>query len=516
MKQYNLIFIIFFINLVSINPLFSQKKEKITYKANELQYLRINKEPVRKLISNVIFTQGITTIKCDSAYFFNKKNVMEAYGNVIITDEDSLKITAKKLIYDGNKKNAVLSGNVIYTKKNNILKTNNLIYDFVNKIGKFNSRGELTDQENILSSDFGIFYSNENYSVFNNNVELVSPDYKLLSDTLEYNSNTKIAYTFGPTEIITKDSTIVNANGGEFVTDIKFTEFDKSSIETNEYFLKADEITLNKNKEYYTALGNVKLISKFSNYIINGSKGFLDRGEKIIKIYGAPLLKKIIPNDTFYLSADTIIAIENINSNQRKIVAFNNVKLIKKGLEGTSDSISYFLQDSLITMYYDPILWNDNSQMTSDTINFELINNIINKMILNRNSFIISLDTMKNFNQIKGRKMVTYFDDNNYIKNINVTGNGESIYYALHEDDNRIIGLNYMICSDMNIIFDNNEIESITFFQNPKAKLIPPHEIKDKDLHLKGFKWRENERPNLEDVVYYFRKKIYLRNEIKN
>ena len=112
--------------------------------------------------------------------------------------------------------------------------------------------------------------------------------------------------------------------------------------------------------------------------------------------------------------------------------------------------------------------------------------------------------------------MVTYFDDNNYIKNINVTGNGESIYYALHEDDNRIIGLNYMICSDMNIIFDNNEIESITFFQNPKAKLIPPHEIKDKDLHLKGFKWRENERPNLEDVVYYFRKKIYLRNEIKN
>ena len=167
-------------------------------------------------------------------------------------------------------------------------------------------------------------------------------------------------------------------------------------------------------------------------------------------------------------------------------------------------------------MYYDPILWNDNSQMTSDTINFELINNIINKMILNRNSFIISLDKMKNFNQIKGRKMVTYFDDNNYIKNINVTGNGESIYYALHEDDNRIIGLNYMICSDMNIIFDNNEIESITFFQNPKAKLIPPHEIKDKDLHLKGFKWRENERPNLEDVVYYFRKKIYLRNEIKN
>ena len=29
---------------------------------------------------------------------------MEAYGNVIITDEDSLLITANKLIYNGNKK----------------------------------------------------------------------------------------------------------------------------------------------------------------------------------------------------------------------------------------------------------------------------------------------------------------------------------------------------------------------------------------------------------------------------
>ena len=65
----------------------------------------------------------------------------------------------------------------------------------------------------------------------------------------------------------------------------------------------------------------------------------------------------------------------------------------------------------------------------------------------------------------------------------------------------------------MNITFENNEIRDITFYQNPRAKLIPPHEIKDEDLHLKGFKWRENERPILEDVVYYFRKKIYLRNE---
>lgn len=513
MKNYSSILIVLFFSLFPLIKIFGQKKEKIRYKADELQYIRIKKEPVRKLLNNVIFTQGLTTIKCDSAYYFNKQKIMEAYSNVIITDKDSVIITANKLIYNGNKKYADLSGDVVYRKKNNVLKTKNLVYDFINKIGKFRNKGRLSDQQNILISDFGEFNSDNNYSIFNKNVELISPDYTLKSDTLKYYSDSKIAYTYGPTEIITKDSVIVNANGGEFFTDIKFTEFEKSSIETNEYFLEADEITLDESKEYYSALGNVKLISKFSNYIITGTKGFVDKQNNITKVYENPILKKIIPYDTFYLSSDTIIAFENINYNERKIVAFNNVKIIKKGLEGKADSISYLLKDSLITMFNQPIIWNENNQITSDTIDFLLVNNLIKKMILNKNSFIISLDTINNYNQIKGRNMVSYFDDNNYINNIQVIGNGESIYFALNEKKNSIIGLNYMICSDMNIRFENNEIKDITFFKNPKAKLIPPHEINEEDLHLKGFLWREDERPNLEDVVYYFRKRIYLRNE---
>jgi hypothetical protein len=61
--------------------------------------------------------------------------------------------------------------------------------------------------------------------------------------------------------------------------------------------------------------------------------------------------------------------------------------------------------------------------------------------------------------------------------------------------------------------FNENEIENIIFYRNPKAKMIPPHEIKETDLHLKSFNWRNDETPNIQDVVFYFRKKIYLRND---
>ena len=107
--------------LLSFTELYSQ--EKIKYKADELKFRRINKEPVRKLIKNVILKQGDTEIKCDSANFFNKRNVMEAYGNVIITNSDSSIITSNLLIYDGNDKIAKLRENVIYVKNNEEIKT---------------------------------------------------------------------------------------------------------------------------------------------------------------------------------------------------------------------------------------------------------------------------------------------------------------------------------------------------------------------------------------------------------
>ena len=49
-----------FLILLSFTELYSQ--EKIKYKADELKFRRINKEPVRKLIKNVIFKQGDTEI----------------------------------------------------------------------------------------------------------------------------------------------------------------------------------------------------------------------------------------------------------------------------------------------------------------------------------------------------------------------------------------------------------------------------------------------------------------------
>ena len=100
---------------------------------------------------------------------------------------------------------------------------------------------------------------------------------------------------------------------------------------------------------------------------------------------------------------------------------------------------------------------------------------------------------------------------NNTIDYVDVTGNGESLYFALEqktlENDSLratatlLTGMNKIICSNMKINFMEGKLNNITFYVMPDAKFIPPLEIKEADRLLKGFRWRETERPTRIMVV---------------
>ncbi len=490
----------------------AQKKDKISYKADELKFRRINKEPVRKLINNVIFNQGETKIKCDSANFYNRRSILEAFGNIIITNPDSSVIKARKLVYNGETKIAKLRDNVIYIKGDEQIKTNNLDYDFNEKKGFFFNSGELKDNVNTLKSEFGIFYGNSDLSIFYDDVNLIGENYTLKSDSMSYYTLLKEAITYGYTKIISKDSTYIESLGGTFRQETNNSKLKSSKIETKKYILEADYINFDEENSIYYAKNNVILNIKESDYFVYGDEGIYKKSNNSTKIFGNSLLKKNIENDTFYLSSDTILAIDD-KENINKLFAYNNVKFYKQDFIGKSDSLIFLIEDSIISMYNNPIIWNYSNQITSDTIIFKLYDNQVDEMNLIKNSFIISMDTLGNFNQIKGRNMKASFSENNYLETIEVSGNGETIYFGLNEDYKTIIGLNYIICSDLKLNFENNEINNIIFYNNPIAKMIPPHEIEENDLYIKSFQWREDEKPSINDIVFYFRNKIYLRND---
>jgi hypothetical protein len=120
-------------------------------------------------------------------------------------------------------------------------------------------------------------------------------------------------------------------------------------------------------------------------------------------------------------------------------------------------------------------------------------------MELLQNSFVVEVDTIRNFNQIKGRKIDALFDTKSVLQTIKVEGNGESKYFALDEK-NRIIGLNTVQCSSMQFYFKEKKIKSIVFRGNPESTLIPPKEIITEDMKLDRFEWKANKKPTKDTI----------------
>ncbi|WP_276369535.1 OstA-like protein [Chryseolinea sp. H1M3-3] len=488
--------------LVIGNVALAQKKVQLKH-ADQLRAGKIGDERIERLLGNVVLTQNKTTIYCDSAYLFKKRNYVEAFGSVRITEGDSITIVGKKLEYDGNTKRAELRKDVVFTKlATSTLYTDHLDFDRPKNLAYYYNGGKLVDSINTLTSNKGYYDLTSNMASFKKNVHVENPpDYTMTSDSLQYNSTTKVLYFRTPTTVLDKkDSSTFVYNGGEYDTKTKQSDLDLGIAESSEYTLEGEDFQLDDIRKIYRVRRSVKMISKKENLIIYGQAADYYKGKGIIKVYDRAYLAKVgDQNDTLFIAADTLVSIDNVDESKKRLLAYNTVKIFRDDLQGVADSVEYRAADSTIYFYQDPILWSDGNQMTADSIRMLIKNNTIDKIFMNVNSFVISKDSLLNFNQIKGRKMIAEFEKQKISKVI-VEGNGESIYYILSEEEDSALGLNRIICSNITIRFKEGQVNNLSFYVQPEARFIPPHEIKEEDIRLKGFLWNEKAKPIKSEV----------------
>ncbi len=489
--------ILLIVALVLTTGSLSLAQKKVKLKEAEVMYGSVKPDGERydRVIGDVVFEQKETTIYSDSAHFYRKRNYVEAFGHVRIIEGDSVTITAGKLIYDGDSKLAKLRENVVFTKLDQMtLYTDFLDYNRTKQEAKYFNGGKLVDSTNVLTSRKGYYQVNTNMASFKKNVVGKNKDYTLESDTLQYNTETKVVFFRDETQLTNQDGDVATYYEGSYNTVAQKSDLAKGEVETEAYILTGDKLRLDDLRKYYTATGNVEMISKEQDVIITGDHSFYNKRTGVSKVYGRALMKKIFENDTMYLTADTLVAIENQDPQKKRLLAYKNVKIFKSDLQGIADSLAYFTADSTIYFYNDPVLWTGGNQLTADSINVEIANNTIDKLNMNINSFVISQDSIKNFNQIKGRKMVAHFNKGE-LKNVDVNGNGESIFFALDEGDTYVVGMNKILCSNMVINFKKNTADNASFYVNPDAAFIPPHELSEPQKTLQGFVWRSEEQP---------------------
>lgn len=483
---------------------------KKVLKSDFMERITLLGQDIRRHVGNVSLTQEGEVLTCDSAIEYLGTPQIQFLGRVKITKSDGVTLSTDKLNYNKDSRIAICTGNVLLIDGLKTLKTPELFYDMLSGRATYYNGGDLSDGPSKLKSRFGTYNRNSGKMGFRGNVELRGENGNLNTDSLDYDSKEKMAWFYGPS-VITNEDGVLQSEKGRYNTETGQSWFDSRSIVDNkDYKVIANIIRYNKVAKKGYLFGDVVLFGKKDSLTVTGQEGDYEGGLGYTKIWGGALAKMPMDKkskDTLYLRADTLHSKNMNDSNATVLLAYRKVKIYQRDLQAISDSLAYHKADSMIHLFYNPAVWSGNNQMTADSIRFKFGSQQIKRMWLKQNAFCISVDTLKNYNQLKGKSMEALFDSNS-LKTVYVWGNGHSLYFPL-EGDSVTVGMNKVLCSKMTLRFGaKSKLKNISFIQEPDAKFIPPHEILEPEKKLKGFVWRLDEKPTIETITGYKLKKI--------
>ena len=450
-----------------------------------------------------LFHEG-ALIESDKAYFYSKDNYFKAMGHVVFTQGDSLQMTCNTIEYDGKTKKAIAIGNVDLKKSDMTLKTEKLNLDRVNDKAFYNTKGIVVDSASTLTSQRGTYFMAENKYRFTSDVTILNPKYIVNSEQLDYFTELKQAYLYGPTDIVGEDYSIYCERGFYDLKKEKGNFQKNGKIIYDGKIISGDSLYFEKSKEYASATNRVRIKDTMNNSIIYGHYGEVFKAKDSAIITKRAVALNIIENDSLFIHADTLIATGP--QDNRVLRGFYDVRFFKSDVKGRSDSLFLNQQTGDIELINkpltnkelqlfteedknkrNPILWFGDSQMTGNQI--FLLSNLKTKKLdslkIIGEAFIIEKDSIgkDGFNQIKGGLLNGDFIDGQ-LNNIEVIKNTQVIYYLYSDEDNELIGINKTICSSLDMIMINNEISDITFHINPNGEVFPDKEIDENEYNL--------------------------------
>ena len=453
------------------------------------------------LRGNVRFRKEGMYMFCDSAYFYETSNSLDAFGNVRMEQGDTLFVYSDVMFYDGVTQIARLRENVRTEKQDMVLFTDSLNYDLVPNIGYFFEGGKLVDSENELTSIYGQYSPDTKRAVFNYDVQLVNPEYTLYSDTLEYSTVTKIADILGPS-VIVSDSNVIYSRRGWYDTQNNTSMLlDRSIVVSKSQQLTGDTIYYDRDKGFGEVFGNMFMNDTLRKVIMEGQYGFYNEKTEYSFATDSARVLEYSGIDTLYLHADTLKGF-TLPDSTRMLQAYYGTRFFRNDMQGVCDSMNYFTRDSAIYMYKDPIVWSDNYQIFGDTIKVFMNDSTVDWAHIPHFAFAAQQKDSLFFDQLAGKDLKAYFKGGQLDK-VDVSGNVQTIFYP-QERDSSYTGLNRAESSFLTMFLKDQKMDKLIMWPEVQGSLTPVPMIKRDQLFLPDYQWFEDYRPK--DSADIFRK----------
>nr|WP_289045073.1 OstA-like protein [uncultured Olleya sp.] len=463
-----------------------------------------------------IYHDGIDMF-CDKAIFYGKEDFVEAYGNVNMKQGDTINLTSKYVEYSGKTQLAFASGDVVLTDPQSKITTDTLYFNRANQESYYRTGGKVVrDSSGTITSRIGRYYMNQKKYRFVDSVRLVNPEYELNTKTLDYFSDNGHAYMYGPSTIVGDSSKIYSERGFYNTTNDTGYFVRKSRIDYDNRVIEGDSLYFDRNKNFASATNNIVVTDTINSSIIKGHYAEVYRAKDSVYITKRALAITTQETDSIYMHADTLMVTGK--PEHRITRGYYNGKVYKSDISAKADSIHADHKTGLtqlinlkrlnkgdaFSVARRPILWNLDNQMTGDTIHLKSNPKTekLDSLIVFNNAFLISKDTISEdaYNQISGKVLIGLFDDNNDIKQVDILKNAESINYS-RNDDKELIGIERSKSADILILFEAKEVIELRKITQFEGKLYTEEDLPKNARKLRGFDWRDDERPkSVEDL----------------
>ncbi len=436
---------------------------------------------------------------CDIAVFYKKENLLKAIGNIRLQQGDSVKLISGKIEYNGNNNLAKAYENVVLESKTSetgslTLTTDTLRLDRENQEAFYQDFGTVVDSANTLTSEIGRYFMELKKFQFLDSVHIKNSQYILDSEQLDYYQTSKNAYMYGPSTITGETYKIYCERGFYDTKTENGYGIKNTRIDYNNRIIEGDSVYFDKAREFASATNNITVTDTINKGIIRAHYAEVFKAKDSVFATKRAVAISLIEKDSLYTHGDTLMITGKPEA--RIMKAFHNAKFYKTNMSGKCDSIHSEQKTGLVQLITNPVIWNGVNQMTGDSIHIK--SNVkteqLDSLKVLNNAFIISLDSISKtgYNQAKGINLFGQFKEN-ALRIVDLDKNTEVIYY-MYNDEDELIGIDKTVSSAIRIKLANNEIESLSFRQEPDGTIFPEQELTLEDRKLKGFIWRGDEQ----------------------
>ena len=496
---------------------YKQKKRKKTDErvylvhADQLSYDVYSAVPDAQILrGKVHFTHAGSQLTCDSAYFYQESNSVEAFGHVHFRQGDTLSLTCNYADYNGADQMMHARHNVVLKHRTQTLYTDSLDYDRIYDLAYFFEGGKLVDGKDRLVSDWGAYSTATRQASFYYGVEMYSGKNHITTDTLHYDTRTSVAHVVGPSTITSKGSIIHTSDAYLNSHTDQSQLFGRSTIVDKDKSITGDSLYHNSKTGLNEGFGNVVYIDKENKNELRAQHVFYNEQTGYGYATNRALMLDYSQKDTLWMHADSLkIYTHNIGTDSvyRKVHAFAHVRAYRQDLQAVCDSLVFNSQDSCMTMYRDPIAWNYNRQLLGEVMKVYMNDSTVRKAeIIGQALSVEKVDDKNHYNQVSSTRMDAYFNDG-AMRRADAIGSVKTVFYNTDNKDSVLTELNYLETDTMRMYMSpTRQLEKI-WASKSVGTMYPITQVPPDKYRLPEFAWFDYVRPTDKDDVFNWRGK---------